>query len=160
VVVKISEKAGLKYLASMLSANLILQSVKRLDDSFEKIAEVGAELGKMGDVDIEFMIKAISYTAGNQKANLQLVKYINLYLDAKHKKYPYEPLVQKRRKQILTAYNIANSTHHSDWEKLIQESIVKAIGKNAVFDSAQVIPKEIMKQLGYIQNLQKEGEEP
>jgi len=159
-VVKISEKAGLKHLATMLSANLILQSVKRLDDSFDKIADVGKELGKMEDVDFEFMIKAISYTAGNQKANLQLVKYINLYLDAKYKKYPYEPLIQKRKKQILTAYNIANSTHHSDWEKLIQESIIKAIGKNAVFDNAQVIPKDVMKQLGYMQSLQKEGEEP
>ena len=88
-VVKISEKAGLKYLANMLSANLILKSITRLDDSFEQIAEVGKELGKMEDVDFEFMIKAISYTAGNQKANLQLVKYINLYLDAKYKKYPY-----------------------------------------------------------------------
>lgn len=142
----------------MLSANLILQAVKRLDGSFQHIAEVGKELGKLEDVEIEFMIKAISYTAGNQKANLQLVKYINLYLEAKHKKYPYQPLIQKRKKQILKAYNIANSTHHSDWEKLIQESIIKAIGKNAVFDNAQVIPKDIMKQLGYIQNIQPEGE--
>ena len=158
--VKISEKAGLKYLANMLSANLILQSVKRLDDSFENIAEVGKELGKMEDIGIEYMIKAISYTAGNKNANLQLVKYINLYIDAKYKKYPYQPLIQKRKKQILKAYNIANSTHHSDWESLIQESIIKAIGKNAVFDNAQIIPKEIMKQLGYMQNLQLQEGEP
>lgn len=157
--VKISEKAGLKYLANMLSANLILQSVKRLDDSFDKIAETGKELGKMEDVAIEYMIKAISYTAGSQKANLQLVRFINLYLDAKYKKYPYEPLIQKRKKQIVKAYNIANSTHHGKWENLIQESIVKAIGKNAVFDNATVIPKDVMKQLGYMQNLQKEGEQ-
>ncbi len=158
--VKISEKAGLKYLANMLSANLILQSVKRLDGSFENIAEVGKELGKMEDIAMEYMVKAISYTAGNKQTNLQLVKYINLYVDAKYKKYPYQPLIQKRKKQILKAYNIANSTHHSSWENLIQESIIKAIGKNAVFDNAQVIPKEIMKQLGYMQNLQLQEGEP
>ena len=156
--VKISEKAGLKYLANMLSANLILQSVKRLDGSFEKIADVGKELGSMEDVEVAFMMKAISYTAGSKPANLQLVKYINLYLEAKHKKYPYQPLIQKRKKQILKAYNIANSSHHSSWESLIQESIVKAIGKNAVFDNASVIPKDVMKQLGYMQELQKEGD--
>jgi len=158
-VVKTSEKASLKSLANMLSANLILKSIDRLDEAFEKIANVGVELGKLEDVAVKSMIEAISYTAGNKKANLQLVKYINLYLDAKYKKYPYQPLIQKRKKQILKAYNIANSTHHSDWEQLIQESIIKAIGKNAIFDNAQVIPKELMKQLGYLQESMESGEE-
>lgn len=142
----VSEK-GLKNLANMLSANLILQSVKRLDDSFANISEVGEHFDVIEDIALEHLMKAISYTAGDKKSNEQLVKYINLYIDAKFKKYPYQPLKFKRRRQILKAYNIANHGHHHNWESLIQESIIKAIGKNALFDQAQVIPKDVMKLL-------------
>lgn len=140
----VSEK-GLKNLANMLSANLILQSVKRLDDSFANVSKVGKYFDVVEDIALEHLMNAISYTAGDKKSNEQLVKYINLYIDSKFKKYPYQPLKFKRRRQILKAYNIANHGHHNNWESLIQESIIKAIGKNALFDQAQVVPKDVMK---------------
>lgn len=147
----VSEK-GLKNLANMLSANLILQSVKRLDDSFEHISEVGKYFDVVEDIALEHLMKSISYTAGDKRSNEQLVKYINLYIDAKFKKYPYKSLKFKRRRQILKAYNIANHGHHNNWESLIQESIIKAIGKNALFDQAQVVPKDVIKLLSNLQS--------
>lgn len=151
----VSEK-GLKNLANMLSANLILQSIKRLDDSFGKIAKLGKDFVEYEDIALETLMNAISYTAGDKLANKQLVKYINLYLDSKYKKYPYEALKFKRRRQILKAYNWANGCHFSNWDSLIQESIIKAIGKNAVFDQSMVVPKDVIKMLGQIKDV--EGE--
>lgn len=151
----VSEK-GLKNLANMLSANLILQSVKRLDDSFENIATVGSHFDVVEDIALEHLMNSISYTAGDKRSNEQLVKYINLYIDAKFKKYPYRPLKFKRRRQILKAYNIANHGHHNNWESLIQESIIKAIGKNALFDQTQVVPKDVMKALSNLQSVPQE----
>lgn len=142
-----SQNEKMKAIASVTSANLISETQRRMLESEKGTVELGTKFeleSKAGQVDRG---KAIVRTAGNKTANQQLIKYINLLLTAMHKKYPYKPLIEKRRRQVLQAFNIAMGAHYSTWEQLIQEGLIKAIRNNALFESSNVIPKDLVELL-------------
>lgn len=128
----------------MIAANLILESYKRLDKQLAKVVPLGKDFDIDSDTGQAERGKAISLTAGNSKLNQQLIKYINLLIKEVTKKYPYKPLIDKRKRQVLQALNYAIGGHFSTWEKLIQEMMVKAIGTNALFESGQILPQALL----------------
>lgn len=134
----------MKELSQMIAANLILESFTRLDKQLSKVVPLGDRFDTDTTSGQTDRGKAISLTAGNMELNQQLIKYINMLIKEVTKKYPYMPMIDKRKRQVLQALNYAIGGHFSKWENLIQEMMVKAIGSNALFDSGQAVPRALL----------------
>lgn len=155
-----SDKNKSKELSQMIAANLILESYKRLDRQLAKVTPLGKDFDIDSNTGQAERGKAISLTAGNIKLNQQLIKYINLLISEVTKKFPYQPLINKRKRQVLQALNYAIGGHFSKWEEIIQNMMVKAIGTNAIFESGQILPQALLDIQENIKEIEdKSGEE-